>query len=95
MAKVLRTDLAEGDLVEIWLFVAGDNVKNADALIDLIVDKADVLSNSPEVGRSREEVAAGVRSFPVGRYVIFYQIIDRGILILRVLHGARDVDGLF
>lgn len=38
---------------------------------------------------------AGVRVFPVSRirnYLIFYRPTPQGIEVLRVLHGARDID---
>jgi len=47
------------------------------------------------MGRLRDELADGLRSFPVGRYVIFYRPIPKGIEIVRVLHGARDLDAIF
>jgi toxin ParE1/3/4 len=40
------------------------------------------------LGRSREELVPGLRSLPFGRYVM-------GIVIVRVLHGARDLGPLF
>ena len=36
-----------------------------------------------------------VRSFPFGRYVIFYEPIEDGIDVVRVLHSARDIDAVF
>ena len=47
------------------------------------------------MGRARDELAPDVRSFPFGRYVIFYMPLDDGIDVVRVLHGARDVDAVF
>jgi len=32
---------------------------------------------------------------PVGNYVIFYRPIEDGIVVIRVLHGARDLPELF
>ncbi len=49
----------------------------------------------PYMGRQREELAARLRSFPVGSYVIFYRPIDDGIEVARILHGARDFPPLF
>ncbi len=43
----------------------------------------------------RAELAADLRSFPFGRYVIFYAPIEDGIDVVRVLHGARDIDAVF
>ena len=47
------------------------------------------------MGRARDELAADLRSFPFGRYVIFYEPIEDGIDVVRVLHSARDIDVAF
>ena len=47
------------------------------------------------MGRARVELGADLRSFPFGRYVIFYAPIDDGIDVVRVLHSARDIDAAF
>ncbi len=47
------------------------------------------------MGRARDELSPGVRSMPFGRYVIFYEPLDDGIDVVRVLHSARDVDAQF
>ena len=54
-----------------------------------------VLATQPMMGRARDELAPGVRSFPFGRYVVFYMPLDDGIDVVRVLHGARDIDAVF
>ena len=41
---------------------------------------------------------AGMRRLPVrefGSYQIFYRADERAIEVIRVLHGARDIEGLF
>jgi len=57
--------------------------------------KFHLLAEQPMLGRSRDELAPGLRSIPLGRYVIFYEVIPDGISIVRVLHGARDLGSLF
>ncbi len=47
------------------------------------------------MGRPRDELAEGLRSFSVGRYVMFYRAIPEGVEIVRVLHGARDLGPIF
>ena len=47
------------------------------------------------MGRRRDELKKGLRSFPVKKYVVFYFIIDDGVKIARVLHGAQDIDSMF
>ncbi|MDZ8108879.1 MAG: type II toxin-antitoxin system RelE/ParE family toxin [Nostoc sp. DedQUE12a] len=50
---------------------------------------------NPEMGRKRDSLALNLRSFPVGNYLIFYRPIDQGIEVIRLLHGARDIQSLF
>ena len=47
------------------------------------------------MSRAREELAADLRSFAFGRYVVFYAPVDDGIDVVRVLHSVRDVDAAF
>jgi len=36
-----------------------------------------------------------MQSFPYGRYVIFYRALTDAIQIVRILHGARDIENIF
>jgi len=47
------------------------------------------------MGRARPELGHGLRSFVVGQYVVFYRPSTKGIEIVRVLHGARDIGATF
>jgi len=89
------TAQAEADLRAIWLYIAEDNLKAADRLIDAVNRRYPVLAGFPALGRPRDEIRAGVRSLAVGNYVIYYRRIRGGVEILRVIHGARDVERLF
>jgi len=55
----------------------------------------ELIATRPQLGRRREELAPGLRSFPAGSYFIFYQPIADGIEVVRVLHASRDIDSLF
>lgn len=89
------TPLASSDLIEIWSYIADDSVANADVFIDKLYDTIQLLARNPGSGRHREELAPGIQSFPFGRYIIFYRAVPSAIEIVRVLHGARDIDALF
>ena len=53
------------------------------------------LATHPGIGMARDELAPGLRGFPVGDYLIFYRR-DRGSIdIVRVLHGSRDLSRFF
>ena len=82
--------LAERDLEDVWSYVAEDaSPATADRLIDAIIDRFELLTEQPRMGRLRPEFGAGVRSFTVENHVIYYRH-DKDVLIARVLHGRRD-----
>jgi toxin ParE1/3/4 len=96
MSRIIRTPQAHLDLIEIGLYIAEDNLEAALKVLDAMEDKFKLLARSPELGRKREELAPGLRSFPAAHnYLVFYKPIDNGIEIIRVLHGSRDIEPMF
>lgn len=91
LARVLKRPLARCDLAEIWAFIADDNELAADRFAAVLEHKLTLLASQPQMGRLRPELLPQLRSFPVGRYVLFYLPRADGIDVLRVLHGARDI----
>lgn len=86
---------ARRDLVEIWNYIAEDNEAAADRFIDLLVTSFRLLGQNPRLGRSREDLHHGYRSFVVGQYVIIYRVAKPGVQILHVLHGNRNIPEVF
>lgn len=95
MPVIIKLPRARNDLVEIWDYIADDSEASADAFVDMIDQKLLSLASNPGIGIARGELAERLRSFPVGRYIIFYRPISEGVEIVRVLHGSRDIDALF
>jgi toxin ParE1/3/4 len=95
MTRVRKRPAAEADLFDIALHIAEDSLAASERFLDSFNDKFKLLASAPEIGRLREELAPGLRSFPVGSYVVFYQPIKDGVEIVRVLHGSRDIPSLF
>jgi toxin ParE1/3/4 len=71
MSEVILSELAEEDLAEIWAFVAQDDSKAADRIIDQIYETCHLLAKSPKAGRLRPELDRSIRSLAVGNYLIF------------------------
>lgn len=92
MPQVSLRPLAENDILDIWDYIADDSPAAADNWIDRLDGQFQLLATQPLMGRTRDDLAPGVRSFPFGRYVIFYAPLADGIDVIRVLHGARDLD---
>ena len=96
MAKIRHSASAEQDLLEAWLYVAEDSLNAADRLLDQIDTETRTLLLQPNIGRVRDELAAGLRSWPTSTpYILFYFSDDDGITIARVLHHARDVPAIW
>lgn len=85
---------AQNDLDDIWFFIAQDNPGAADRFLDLLLSKFLLLGKQPLIGRIRDDVSANLRSLVTGNYVIFYRDTPEHIEIIRVLHGARDIENI-
>ncbi|MEO5333632.1 MAG: type II toxin-antitoxin system RelE/ParE family toxin [Magnetococcus sp. YQC-5] len=77
------------DLKEIWAYIAQDNSQRADEWLNTLRKTIEMLSDQPYMGTSRPEYEHDIHGFPIGKYLILYQIIQNGICVVRVLHGAR------
>jgi toxin ParE1/3/4 len=96
VARFRLAKRAETDLDEIWFTIAIDNVNAADRTIDTLHEVAGLLSSQPRMGRERAELEVGLRSVVTSTpYVIYYKPAPDGIVIVRILHHARDVDAIF
>jgi toxin ParE1/3/4 len=94
MPRILIRPRAQIDLAEIWDFIAEDSQARADSFLDRLDQELHGIAQNPHMGRPRGELSPNLRSFPFGRYVIFYFVLADGIEIVRLLHGARDLDAI-
>jgi toxin ParE1/3/4 len=92
MSRIQFAELAKPDVRAIWNFVALERQSpdNADRLLAFIQDKLNFLADFPLMGQLRDELSRGLRCFSAGNYVIYYRPIANGILVERVVHGARE-----
>ncbi len=95
MPRITRRPLAAADILDIWDHIAEDSIEQADRWVDKLDEKFGLIATQPLMGRARDEIAGDLRSFPFGRYVIFYAGIEDGIDVVRVVHSARDIDAVF
>jgi toxin ParE1/3/4 len=89
---------AEAELDAIWYYIATESgsFKVADRFIDSLAERFYMLATSPHLGRRRDDdLRPGMRSFPVGQYLILYRIDNQDVLILHVVRGSRDIEALF
>ena len=101
MAKFTVSPEAREDLDEIYAYIFEDDPDAADRVLEAALSTFAALGGTPGQGRIRifeHSELCGLRSFGVEgfrNYVIFYRIVSEGVEIVRVLHGARDLDAMF
>lgn len=55
---------------------------------------ANLVSN-PRIGKNRNEIRPGLKSFSKSSHIVFYRILNDRIRIVRILHGSRDMPKFF
>lgn len=95
MAVVLFTRQAREDLIDIWRHVAVDDPQAADRVLDLLDEAASYLAERPQMGAARDDIRPGLRYLISGSYLLLCRITDADVEIVRVVHGRRDLFGLF
>jgi toxin ParE1/3/4 len=91
MGRIQRTPRADQDLEELWFFIAQDDPAAADRWLDTLEAKIGLLADNPLMGPARPDIARELRYHPVGNHLLLYRVIQGGIEIVRVVHGARDL----
>lgn len=95
MSRVVFTQAAREDLIDIWTHVATDDPVAADRVLDRFDEAASNLIQNPEMGPARDDIRPGLRYLVSGSYLLLYRILGDDIEIVRVVHGRRDLYGLF
>ncbi|HEY0302663.1 MAG TPA: type II toxin-antitoxin system RelE/ParE family toxin [Rhizomicrobium sp.] len=93
--RVVYSPEAEAELVEIAGYIAQDSERQAEAFVARLRKKAEAISHMPRIYRRRDDLGLGLRSAVVGKHLIVFRIMDDGIEVSRVVHGARDLKRLF
>ena len=95
MLPVIRLKRARQDLIDIWRHIATDDPQAADAVLDAIDAKCQMLADHPLLGPSREDIRPGMRYLVIGSYLALYRVDADAVRIVRILHARRDLEGLF
>ncbi|MEI5677955.1 MULTISPECIES: type II toxin-antitoxin system RelE/ParE family toxin [unclassified Mesorhizobium] len=82
---------AMADVEAISAYIGERNPTAAVKLLRRFVDQWELLATQPYSGAGREDVLPGIRHLVMDEYIAFYRVQDGHVLILRVLHGKRDI----
>jgi toxin ParE1/3/4 len=87
--RVRYTETALADIDSIFSYIHGHDPAAAAKVVESIEAAAGRIGLYPLSARETDET--GVRMVPIVRfpYLIFYEIVEGELRILRVLHGAR------
>lgn len=95
MKTFVVTPRAARDLAEIWEYLADRNIETAERTLGIIEKTFHKLAKQPGIGHFRKELADNRhRFFLVYSYFIVYRSAAKPLEVIRVLHAARDVQGL-
>lgn len=95
MSRYVLTATCRHDIAEIWDYLAADNPDAADRILNDLHARFRLLAKQPGIGARYPELGESIRFTVVSRYVILYQRDDESVLVLRVLHGSRDIPTIF
>lgn len=93
--KVRLTPEAKADLEEIGDRIAERNPARAVTYVQELRERAHRVGEFPRAGPPRPQWGEDIRIAVYGKYLIVYRVRDETVQILRVVHGARDLDALF
>ncbi len=92
MADYFLREQAQIDLEQIWFYTFNQwGVEQADIYLKLLLNRFSWLAKHPLLGKNREDIKPGYRSFPEGMHLIFYTVSNSSITIIGIVHQSMDV----
>ncbi len=101
MSSVTKRTQAERDIEESFVFIGEQDLDAGIRFLVSCEETFEFLAKMPMVGSPREFRSSRLRNVRVWTvkgfedHLIFYRPTDDGIEIVRVLHGARDLESIF
>lgn len=100
MSEIQKRPLVIRDLIQIATYLAQDNLDASDRFLGAVEETFKQLAQMPQIGKLsdfshpslvdvRQQAVKGFR-----KYLVFYRPMEKGVEILRIIHGARDVEAL-
>ncbi|MCR6646391.1 MAG: type II toxin-antitoxin system RelE/ParE family toxin [Terricaulis sp.] len=87
--------LAEADLEAIEEYIARGNPARAISFIEELLTLCRRIGEAPLGYPARPDIAPTARMGVHGRYLVLFEITTSGVVIRRIVHGARRIEDLF
>lgn len=92
MSEYRFSEAAELDLREIYEFGYWEfGELQADKFYNKLFDRIELITNTPMLGKAADDIYPELRRFEFTPYVVFYQVREYGIYVLRLLRQSRIV----
>jgi toxin ParE1/3/4 len=95
MRRCVITRAASQDLDGIIDYFVDRNIDAGERFIEKFNQKCQKLAQFPFMRRSYTEIKPSLRGVPLEGYIIFYQVTDEEISIIRIMSGYKDLGTLF
>lgn len=97
MSRYIISLPASRDLQAIidYFAVENENVDAGERILQTFNQKCQQLISFPNIGKKYDHLCPGLRGLRLDGYIIFYQNVDDGIKIVRVVSGRRNLGSLF
>lgn len=89
--NVLRTDRARDEIAAAYDYLDERSANAAERLAEQVEQACRVLGANPRMGKDRSKFRPGYLSLTVGDYQLFYRVTDTEVIVLRFIHGRRDL----
>lgn len=83
------------DIDEIFDYFTTTSVEAGEKFKIEFQKKCQYLTQFPNIGRSYSEIKPNLRGISIMGYIIFYQVIEGGVEIVRLVSAYRDLQSIF
>jgi toxin ParE1/3/4 len=95
MRKIEWTPSAVSDVKSLRNFIARDSIAYSERFVQRLIEVVENAARYPMMGRKMPEaIDENVRELLFQKYRIVYRVEASRILVLMVVHGARELDQL-
>jgi toxin ParE1/3/4 len=91
-APVVLTRAAQRDLREIAIYTLQQWGEEQWATYRTALNRAlTTIGDNPQIGRSRDDIRVGYRSFAIEQHLILYRVTAKAVVVSRIVHSRKNI----